>query len=142
MTYLIIGIILFLGFTLAGRLQADKGQKLLTQEQRSDLVAGLAATRKWTLLALAGIIMGFLLLIYNFRVNPMAGLYGYFGAFLGYTILAQALSHNVIVKLALPAEYRKLNWRSNIFRFLGLALLLVCMVLFFRENQHMLQNAF
>lgn len=142
MTYLIIGIILFLGFTLAGRLQADKGQKLLTQEQRNDLATGLAGTRKWTLLALAGIIMGFLLLIYNFKVNPMAGLYGYFGAFLGYTILVQALSHNVIAKLQLPGEFQKLTWRSNIFRFLGLALLLVCMVLFFRDNQHMLQNAF
>lgn len=142
MKFLVIGLIVFVFLTVLARVVAEKGLKVLSDDQKLNLQAALASTRKWTVLALAAIIMAFLLIIYNFKIEPMIGLYWYFGAFLGYNIFVNVIQMIKTKKLNLPAEFTKSNAISGILRFVGLVAVLVCLIVFFKENSDSLSNAF
>ncbi|MCC7297733.1 MAG: hypothetical protein IT244_05315 [Bacteroidia bacterium] len=142
MKILAIGLIVFVFLTILARVVSEKGLKFLNAEQKEGLNTAMAATRKWTVLALGAIIISFLLIIYNFRVEPMTGLFWYFGAFMGYNIFVGLLQNIKMRNLNLPQEFLKRNLFSGIIRFVGLAAVLACLYVFFKENSDALTNVF
>lgn len=138
---MIIGIIAFLVPTVAARFVAEKGMKALSDEQRSLLVTALSGTRKWSLLVLSAIIVGFLAIAYNFQVDKRVAVYSYFAAILIYMVSVNGLNWYKTRQLGFPEVYLRTNLLASILRLLGLVALLVCLGDYLVENMQVLEKA-
>jgi hypothetical protein len=141
MNLMIIGIVAFLVPTIIARFVAEKGMKVLSDEQRGQLVTALSGTRKWSLIALSVIIVGFLVVAYNFQVNKRAAVYAYFAAILIYMMVVNGLNWYKTKKMGFPEAYLRSNLLASILRLLGLVALLVCMADYLAENMQVLEKA-
>ena len=114
MKMLIAAIVGFLGFTFWSRIVQEKGLKLLSNEQRGALLDKFSATRKWSILFLAGIVLGFLLLAYYVEIDKEIAMYSYFAAFLVYSIVVTGVNLSKLKDMELPQDYYKSAWMASI----------------------------
>lgn len=141
MNLLILGIIVFIGLTIWGRVVQEKGLRALSDEQRAAVLEKVAATRKWSIIFLAGIVLGFLLLAYYVEIDRIVAMYAYFAAFILYTISVSALGISAQRKLDLPQNYMKSQWLASILRLVGLIVLMVFMGQYLSQNAAALQQS-
>ncbi len=141
MNLLIFGIIVFIGLTIWGRVVQEKGLRVLSDEQRLAVLEKVASTRKWSIIFLAGIVLGFLLLAYYVEIDRIVAMYAYFAAFIIYTIAVSALSISAQRKMDLPQDYIKSQWLASILRLLGLIVLMAFMGQYLSQNAAALQQS-
>jgi hypothetical protein len=140
MNLLIIAVIGFLGLTIWGRVVQERGLKMLTNEQRGTLLERLSATRKWSVIFLAGIILGFLILAYYVEIDRIVAMYAYFAAFIIYSVAVSAMGIATLRKMDLPEAYIKTAWLASILRLVGLIVLMAFMGQYISQNAASLQQ--
>lgn len=142
MIFFIVGMLLFLVFTIWGRVVTEKGMALLSAEQKSVKAEAMAKDRKISIIFLAAIIVAFLAATRFVHVEPLQATYAYFAAIFLYFFVSNWLAARRLKSVGMPEEFLKKNRLAGILRFVGIIVLIVSLAWFLNENTDSLQRLF
>lgn len=127
MYFIIPGILVFLAFIIIARFQNEKGLKLLSNEQRGELVMAYSKPRVTNMLILSGIIITFLLVAYFGKVDKAIAMFVYFAVIVVYFVFTGISALRRMKSLNLPAEYMQFTTRATWLRVAGLTFFIILM---------------
>jgi len=115
------GYIALIAAIVISRIINERGYRLLSNEEKIRLMDGFSKSRAYSLIPLLVLIVGYYLFITKTDLNKGLVSLGYFGLLIAFVIVRSVMNQRKLLKLDLPAGYRRAFLISQIVSLLGVA---------------------
>lgn len=115
------GWLALFGGMVASRIISERGYRRLSTDEKVRLMDGFSATRAYSLIPLVALMAAFWLLSTRTAVDRTLMAVGYFGALVLYVVARACLTQRKLLRLQLPANYRRTFTVAQVVSFLGIA---------------------
>lgn len=117
----LIGLVALFGAIIAGRVLSEKAMKQLNADQKVQLMDAFSGIRKYSLIPLVVILVGYLLMV---NAKVLTGAWGhviFLGGIVAYLLVSQIITYRRLRRLSLPEEYIRTFRFSQVIVLLGFA---------------------
>jgi len=119
MDYLIIGVIVWLGFVFGSSLLYAKAMKKLSIEKKAELIDRFGKFRSYSLLIVIGIAVAYFVILRQNFFDYRTVTIGYFVLFVIYLIVVNVYSYNILKKNNFSLDFIRVYVLSVVIRFAG-----------------------